>query len=149
MADKPSMSESILLTQMATEIVSAYVQNNVMKPPEVIEFIFEVCRTLSKTLYDGRPIEGGGPLVPAIAINKSVNNDYIVCLEDGRRFKYLRRHLRTTYGLSPDQYRIKWGLPPDYPMVAPNYTAKRAKIAKDMGLGRAGNPPKSKKKSSK
>jgi predicted transcriptional regulator len=75
------------------------------------------------------------PLKPAISVKRSINPDYIVCLEDGKKFKSLKRHLRTQYSMTPEQYREKWGLPPDYPMVAPNYAAARSQLAKQMGLG--------------
>jgi len=79
---------------------------------------------------------------PVVSIKRSVTDDYIICLEDGKKFKSLKRHLRTSYGLSPEQYRAKWGLPADYPMVAPAYAAQRSKLAKAIGLGRSGAPRK-------
>ena len=90
---------------------------------------------------DGKPLSGAKvaaasePPTPAVAIKKSITPDYIVCLEDGKKLKMLKRHLRSTYNMTPDEYRVKWGLPPDYPMVAPNYAAARSQLAKQMGLG--------------
>ena len=144
MADDPQKSEPIMLTQMTAEIVSAYVQNNAIEPKEIPEFIGNVHRALKQTL-NGEALErpSAGSRVPAIPINKSVTKDYIVCLEDGESFKFLKSHLRIRHGLAPDQYKAKWGLPDDYPMVAPSYAVKRSKIAKGMGLGVSG--PKRKK----
>lgn len=117
----------------ATEIVAAYVRNNPVPPAELPELIRNVHRSL---LDLGDPAAEPERPKPAVSIKKSVNNDYLICLEDGLKFKSLKRHLRSKYDLSPDEYREKWGLPADYPMVAPGYSAQRSKLAKKMGLGR-------------
>ena len=130
--DAVNGSELVALT---ADIVSAYVSNNTIvasEMPAVIEEVFEALRKASQTPAEG-PEE---PLEPAVPIKRSVTPDYIVCLEDGKKFKSLKRHLRTHYDLSPEEYRKKWGLPYDYPMVAPNYAAARSQLAKQMGLGR-------------
>jgi predicted transcriptional regulator len=119
----------------ATGIVSAYVRNNTLNTnelPELIRSVHAALVSLSQPANDEPE-----PLKPAVPIKKSVFKEHIVCLEDGQKFKSLKRHLRSKYGLSPDEYRQKWGLPADYPMVAPGYSEKRSKLAKKMGLGRA------------
>lgn len=119
----------------ATGIVSAYVRNNTLNTNELPELIRSVHAALVSL---SRPAEDGPePLKPAVPVKKSIFREHIVCLEDGQKFKSLKRHLRSKYGLSPDEYRQKWGLPPDYPMVAPGYSEKRSKLAKKMGLGRS------------
>jgi predicted transcriptional regulator len=126
--DKPD------LVELTSEIVSAYVSNNTVVPADLPAMIADVHEALSRA---AQRIGGGEreELKPAIALKKSVTPDYIVCLEDGKKFKSLKRHLRTHYNLSPEEYREKWGLPHDYPMVAPNYAAARSQLAKQMGLG--------------
>ncbi len=120
--------------ELAADIVSAYVSNNSVPASDLPTLINEVhsalLRVTSGTVVP--PVEIPKPAVPA---KKSVTNDFLVCLEDGRKFKSLKRHLRTQYNLSPDEYREKWGLAPDYPMVAPNYAKARSNLAKQMGLG--------------
>jgi predicted transcriptional regulator len=120
--------------ELATDIVSAYVSNNSVAAGELPTLIKDVVGALTRVTTDSSaaPAEAVKPAVP---IKKSITPDYIVCLEDGKQFKSLKRHLRTQYGLSPEQYREKWGLAADYPMVAPNYAAARSKLAKQMGLG--------------
>ena len=127
------MADNIL--EMAADIVSAFVSNNsvpVGDLPRVIDSVHAALRGLSTA---SPPAQIEAPREPVIAIKKSVTPDYIICLEDGRKFKSLKRHLRTAYGLSPDQYREKWKLPHDYPMVAPNYAMARSALAKAAGLG--------------
>jgi predicted transcriptional regulator len=122
------------LIDLAADIVSAYVSNNTVPAGDLPALIADVHRALSNTqqgLVEPEP----EPLKPAVNPKKSVFPDYIVCLEDGKKFKSLKRHLRTHYDLSPEEYREKWGLAPDYPMVAPNYAAARSALAKKMGLG--------------
>ncbi|MGH2340505.1 MucR family transcriptional regulator [Segnochrobactraceae bacterium EtOH-i3] len=122
------------LIDLAAEIVSAYVSNNSVPAQELPGLIAEVYAALQKT--SGGVVEPEPePLKPAIPVKKSVTPEYIVCLEDGKKFKSLKRHLRTHYNMSPEEYREKWGLPADYPMVAPNYAAARSELAKKMGLG--------------
>ena len=123
------------LIELSTEIVSAYVSHNALSPsdlPKLIADVHGALRTLSSNEIEV-PVE---ELKPAVPIRKSVAPDYIICLEDGKKFKSLKRHLRTHYNLSPEEYREKWGLPADYPMVAPSYSATRSKLAKDNGPGR-------------
>lgn len=122
------------LIELAAEIVSAYVSNNSVPAADLPGLINEVYTALTRV---GTPVieTTSEPLKPAVSVKKSVHNDYIICLEDGKKFKSLKRHLRTQYNMSPEQYREKWGLPADYPMVAPNYAAARSRLAKEMGLG--------------
>ena len=121
--------------ELAADIVSAFVSNNSVPAAELPALIGSVHQALN-TLTNGaaqQPAEQQKQ--PAVSIKKSVQPDYIVCLEDGKKFKSLKRHLRTVYNLTPEQYRAKWGLRPDYPMVAPNYAEARSRLAKQMGLG--------------
>src|SRR3954454_25025522 len=122
--------------ELAAEIVSAFVSNNPVPAAQLPVLIGAVHDALTKsasgTSAQQAPEE---PKEPAVPIKRSVQPDYVICLEDGKRFKSLKRHLRTVYDLTPDQYRAKWGLPPAYPMVAPNYAAARSQLAKSMGLG--------------
>lgn len=122
------------LIDLAADIVSAYVSNNTVPASELPALIANVHRALAST-HTGQSEAEPEPLKPAVNPKKSVFPDYIVCLEDGKKFKSLKRHLRTHYDLSPEEYRDKWGLPADYPMVAPNYAAARSALAKKMGLG--------------
>jgi predicted transcriptional regulator len=133
-----SMDEKSELVGLTADIVAAYVGNNPVAQSELPRLIGDVYRSLSGavTPVPATPVpEPPAELKPAISVRKSVNPDYIVCLEDGKRFKSLKRHLRTHYNLSPEQYREKWGLDRDYPMVAPNYAKARSNLAKKMGLG--------------
>ncbi len=122
------------LIDLAADIVSAYVSNNTVPAVDLPALIADVHRALSNTQMGLQQPEPE-PLKPAVNPKKSVFPDYIVCLEDGKKFKSLKRHLRTHYDLSPEEYREKWGLAADYPMVAPNYAAARSALAKKMGLG--------------
>ena len=118
---------------LATEIVAAFVSNNAVaadKLPALLQDVHDAVRALAKG-----GTASAGSQEPAINVKKSVTPDYIICLEDGKQFKSLKRHLRSQYNLSPDAYREKWGLPVDYPMVAPNYAKARSNLAKQMGLG--------------
>jgi predicted transcriptional regulator len=131
------MSDKSIDTLLLTgEVVSAYVSNNSVSRSDLLSLIASVHATLSGQA-SGSPKAKEIELVPAVPVKKSITPDYIICLEDGKKFKSLRRHLNTSYGLTPDQYRAKWRLPADYPMVAPNYAAARSKLAKKMGLGQA------------
>lgn len=120
--------------ELTASIVSAYVSNNSVAAADIPALINQVHAALSNVSGKGgeAPIE---PLKPAVAVKKSITPEYIVCLEDGKKFKSLKRHLRTQYNMTPEQYREKWNLGPDYPMVAPNYAAARSQLAKEMGLG--------------
>ncbi len=127
-------SEKNALVELTTDVVSAYVSNNTIVPSELPNLINEVYEALSRASAKAvKPARE--ELKPAIPVKRSVSDDYIICLEDGKRFKSLKRHLRTHYNLSPEEYKEKWGLPHDYPMVAPNYAKARSKLAKKMGLG--------------
>ncbi len=120
--------------ELAADIVSAYVSNNTVPASDLPALIHEVHSALMRVTAGGAPVSLEAPK-PAVPPKKSIFPDYIVCLEDGKRFKSLKRHLRTKYNLSPEQYRDKWALPADYPMVAPNYAKARSALAKQMGLG--------------
>jgi len=128
------------LIDLAADIVSAYVSNNAVAAQDLPGLIAEVYGALHKT-SQGEPEPEPEPLKPAVSIKKSVTPDYIICLEDGKQFKSLKRHLRTHYDLSPEEYREKWGLAADYPMVAPNYAKARSDLAKRMGLGQQRKKP--------
>lgn len=132
MTEQPSDHTIVSLT---AEIISAYVSNNAVPRTELAGLIANVHRSFL-ALQNGGLAEQPAPLQPAVPIKKSVHDDYIVCLEDGKKFKSLKRHLGVHYNLTPDEYRAKWGLPRDYPMVAPAYAAARSALAKTMGLGR-------------
>lgn len=122
------------LMDMTTEIVSAYVANNTIPQaalPELIKNVYSTLRGIGET----NDVQPPAQLKPAVPVNKSITKDYLICLEDGQKFKSLKRHLRTHYDMSPEDYREKWGLAKDYPMVAPNYAETRSALAKQMGLG--------------
>jgi len=131
------MEDKTNMTEMVVEIISAFVSNNSVPPTELPLLISNVHKALT-SLGDGSDTKTSEPQSPAVPIKKSVSNDYIICLEDGRKFKSLKRHLRTKYNMSPEDYRAKWKLPKDYPMVAPSYAAARSNLAKEMGLGQGG-----------
>jgi predicted transcriptional regulator len=120
--------------ELAADIVSAYVSNNSVPSADLPMLLNSIYAALTKTAQ-GESQESEAQLVPAVPVKRSITPDYLVCLDDGKKFKSLKRHLRTTYDLSPEQYRAKWGLPADYPMVAPNYAKARSELAKTMGLG--------------
>ena len=130
-----AMSSDNDLIELSTEIVSSYVSHNALSVTDLPKLISEVYSALRSLRTSGAP-EPVEELKPAVPVKKSVAADYIICLEDGKKFKSLKRHLRTHYDLSPEEYREKWGLPADYPMVAPNYSVTRSRLAKDNGLGR-------------
>ena len=121
--------------ELAADIVSAYVSNNSVAASELPGLIAEVHAALVRVASGAPAAAAPDNLRPAVPVKKSVGTDYIICLEDGKKFKSLKRHLRTHYNMSPEEYREKWGLPPDYPMVAPNYAQARSQLAKEMGLG--------------
>jgi predicted transcriptional regulator len=124
------------LLGITAEIVSAHVSNNPVSVNDLPGLIMEVHRTLAGL---GSAVAAAAAPVtkePAVSVKKSVTPDYVICLEDGKKLKMLKRHLQTAYGLTPDQYRAKWGLASDYPMVAPNYAKRRSALAKEIGLGR-------------
>jgi len=133
--DKTAHISNGEVLKMAVEIVSAYVSNNGVSAAQVPDLINTIYSSLN-TLNGSPPINGAETPKPAVSIRRSITPDYIVCLEDGKKLKMLKRHLRASYGITPDEYRTKWGLPPDYPMVAPNYAEQRSNFAKKIGLGR-------------
>ena len=123
------------MVELAASIVSAYISNNSLPMSELTSLITSVHAVVAK-LTGGAPAPvSSEPMRPAVPIKKSITEEYLVCLEDGRKFKSLKRHLRTRYHMTPEQYRAKWQLPPDYPMVAPGYAQTRSQMAKAMGLG--------------
>lgn len=131
----PKIAEEELL-RMTTDVVAAYVSNNTLPTAqlaEVINAVYSSLKSLEGQVAQVQP----EPLKPAISIRKSVTPEFLICLEDGKRLKMLKRHLRSTYNMTPDEYRSKWGLAPDYPMVAPNYAERRSEFAKKIGLGRS------------
>lgn len=126
-------SPSKELLSLTTEIVAAHVSNNTVSLSDLPQLIEQVYRTLSNVGSEPQPtVERPQPAVP---IKKSVTPEYIVCLEDGKKLKMLKRHLKTAYDMTPEEYRERWSLPPDYPMVAPNYAKQRSRLAKQIGLG--------------
>ena len=132
-SDHPSADGGILI-ELTTEIVSAYVGNNPVQGAELPSLIRDVHDSLCG-LNDGQG--GNTELKPAISVKKSITDDHLICLEDGKKFKSLKRHLRSKYDMSPEEYRERWSLPYDYPMVAPSYARQRSDLAKKMGLGQA------------
>lgn len=132
MSDTPPANGNFI--ELTADIVSAYVSNNTVPTAEIPGLIAQVHTALARVSGKSgdAPVE---PLKPAVSVKKSITPEYIVCLEDGKKFKSLKRHLRTQYNMTPEQYREKWGLGADYPMVAPNYAAARSQLAKQMGLG--------------
>jgi predicted transcriptional regulator len=129
-SDRPASD----VLNMTTAIVAAYVSNHTVETGDLGQMIRQVHATL-EALIGQRPAASAPDLKPAVTIKRSITPDYLICLEDGKKFKSLKRHLRSQYNLSPEDYREKWGLPLDYPMVAPNYAEARSKLAKKMGLG--------------
>jgi predicted transcriptional regulator len=127
-------SSGTTFIQLTAEIVSAYVSNNSVPAQDLSNLINQVHSALTR-VSSGQGDLSTEPLKPAISVKKSITPEHIVCLEDGKKFKSLKRHLRTQYSMTPEQYREKWALPADYPMVAPNYAAARSQLAKQMGLG--------------
>ncbi|MCO5083349.1 MAG: MucR family transcriptional regulator [Rhizobiaceae bacterium] len=132
---EPSAADSEMLIELTADVVAAYVSNNPVPIGELPNLIANVHIALGRV--GGAPEQPAAEkLKPAVNPKRSVHDDYIVCLEDGKKFKSLKRHLMTHYNLTPEQYREKWNLDPTYPMVAPNYAAARSQLAKKMGLGR-------------
>ena len=130
----PDTSNSKDLLSMTTEIVASHVRNNTVAQGDLAELIRTVHSALSEVSTGTAPTKPS----PAIAVRRSVTPEYIVCLEDGKKLKMLKRHLKTTYNMTPEEYRERWSLPADYPMVAPNYARQRSALAKKIGLGRRG-----------
>ena len=134
------MDDKAEIIEMTADIVSAYVGNNSVSSSDLPNLIQSVHRALSAVTAGAMEV-APTPKEPAVPLKRSITPDYLICLEDGRKFKSLKRHLRTKYDMSPDEYRSKWGLPKDYPMVAPNYAKARSDLAKQMGLGQGGRKP--------
>lgn len=132
---------------LTTDVVSAFVSNNSLPAEQLQDLIANTFQTLSS--LTGTPQEEESQQKPAIPIKKSITDDYLICLEDGKKLKMLKRYLRTQYNMSPEDYRRKWGLPADYPMVAPNYAKRRSEFAKQIGLGTQGGRKPAKKTSRK
>jgi predicted transcriptional regulator len=130
----PSIEDNGDLIELTAEVVSAYVSNNSVAANDLAGLINSVYLALSG-VGSAPPAAPAEPQKPAVNPKKSITADYIICLEDGKKFKSLKRHLSSMYNMSPEQYREKWGLPSDYPMVAPNYAEARSRLAKEMGLG--------------
>ena len=139
------MDEKSEVIEMTADIVSAYVGNNTVTAGDLPSLIQSVHRALAG-ISSGAETAEAAPKEPAVPIRRSITPDYLVCLEDGRKFKSLKRHLRTKYNMSPEEYRSKWNLPKDYPMVAPNYAKARSDLAKQMGLGQGGRQAARKKR---
>jgi len=139
-SDDHSSEHSNTILKLAGEIVAAYVSNNPLPVSELPSVIRNVHAALGGLSGHTVHVSGDGSK-PAVNVKKSVTPEYIVCLEDGKKLKMLKRYLRSRYGLTPDAYRTKWGLPADYPMVAPNYAAKRSEFAKKIGLGKGASSP--------
>ncbi|HWD66976.1 MAG TPA: MucR family transcriptional regulator [Caulobacteraceae bacterium] len=131
------MDDKAEIIEMTAEIVAAYVENNNISTGDLPALIQSVHRALTSVASGGEAVEPA-PKEPAVPVRRSITQDYLICLEDGRKFKSLKRHLRTKYNMSPEDYRAKWGLPKDYPMVAPSYAKARSDLAKQMGLGQGG-----------
>jgi predicted transcriptional regulator len=130
----PKIAEEELL-RMTTDVVAAYVRNNTLPTAQladVINAVYSSLKSLEGQVAQAQP----EPLKPAVPIRKSITPEFLICLEDGKELKMLKRHLRSTYNMTPDAYRSKWGLAPDYPMVAPKYAERRSEFAKKIGLGR-------------
>ena len=119
--------------ELTAQVVSAHVSNNSVAATDLPDLIRNVYQALATV---GQPVEEPEKLQPAVPIRRSVFPDYIICLEDGKKLKMLKRHLHSAYGMTPEQYRERWGLPPEYPMVAPSYAERRSSLAREIGLGR-------------
>lgn len=145
--DSNKVRKDIDLLELTAHIVSAYVEKNRLPASGLGDLIASVSASIGGLGQPAAPV--AAPLIPAVNPKKSVTPDYIICLEDGKKFKSLKRHIGVHFGLTPDAYRAKWGLPADYPMVAPTYAASRSQLAKAIGLGRKAAPPAPVKKTRK
>ena len=135
MSNNQPATDTAELLQLTAEIVSSHVSNNPVAQSDIPILLKSIFDTL-KELSTDEPEEAIEELKPAVPIKKSISDDYIICLEDGKKLKMLKRHLKSAYNMTPEEYRARWGLPADYPMVAPSYAAKRQELAKKIGLGR-------------
>ncbi|NDV88818.1 MucR family transcriptional regulator [Aurantimonas aggregata] len=131
-----SLGSNELLMELTAEVVAAYVSNNSLPVSELPDLISNVYGAFNQTFIAPEQVPLAEKPMPAVPVKKSIYGDFIICLDDGKKFKSLKRHLMTHHGLTPEEYREKWGLPTHYPMVAPNYAAARSRIAKQLGLGR-------------
>lgn len=129
------------LIGLTSDVVAAFVANNKISTSELTDIVKNVHAAFVAAAGGSAPAPEVVQQTPAVSIKKSITPDFLICLEDGRQFKSLKRHLRTKYGISPEEYRAKWGLPKTYPMVAPSYAASRSELAKKMGLGSGGRKP--------
>jgi predicted transcriptional regulator len=139
MAEAANLQQDNSLVELAADIVAAYVSHNSLSAAELPKLIGDIHKTLVTLGQPSTPEVEAPALAPAVSIRKSINPDFLICLDDGKKFKSLKRHLQTL-GMTPDQYRTKWGLAKDYPMVAPNYSATRSQLARQSGLGRKPEP---------
>ncbi|GER08321.1 MucR family transcriptional regulator [Iodidimonas muriae] len=135
-SNKKNQQDSENLNRVA-DIVTAYISNNPVPPSQIPEIIASVHRSLHTLAHDAAAAQTE-PQKPAVSPKKSITDDFIICLEDGKKLKMLKRYLRSKYNMTPDEYRAKWDLPADYPMVAPNYAKRRSEFAKQIGLGKSG-----------
>ena len=138
---KPSQDEAVSYINVIAEIVSAYVSNNSLRPSDLPDLIASVHASIQMIAKGEVEPPAAAPLVPAVPVKKSVTKDFLICLEDGKKFRSLKRHLGSVYSMTPDEYRQKWGLPSDYPMVAPGYSEVRSQLAKEIGLGQQRSAP--------
>lgn len=145
--DTPANDDNRILIELAADIVASYVAHNSVPASELTGLISNVHSALAGINHPAHEVLKAQE--PAVSIKKSISADYIICLEDGKKFKSLKRHLRTKYNLSPEEYRAKWGLPVDYPMVAPNYATARSNLALAMGLGQKRQASAKRKKAAK
>ncbi len=130
------MADKEYILELAAEVAAAFVSNNNLEPDALPGLIKSIFSAMEESLSED--VSGGGEmLVPAVPVDQSVHDDYLICLEDGKKYKSLKRHLRTSHEMTPKAYTDKWGLPVDYPMVAPNYSKQRSKLAKRTGLGKS------------
>jgi predicted transcriptional regulator len=141
LAETVEPAETNNLAELTADIVSAYVSKNAVRSTDLPSLISEVHQALVSLRSEAKAPEQAEAPKPAVPIKKSITPDYLISLENGQRFRSLKRHLMTSYGMTPDEYRQKWGLPADYPMVAPNYAAQRSELAKSLGLGRKAAEP--------
>lgn len=136
MSDQPTVQNAEALAQTST-IVAAYLAKNSVPTDQIPSLINTVYASLTGLGQSSNAVVVAEPARPAVSVRKSITPDYLICLEDGKKLKMLKRHLSSTYGMTPDEYRTKWGLPHDYPMTAPNYSEQRSTLAKNLGLGTA------------
>lgn len=137
----PNQEDSVSYINVIADIVSAYVSNNSLRPSDLPDLIASVHSSIQMIAKGEVEAPAAAPLVPAVPVKKSVTKDFLICLEDGKKFRSLKRHLGSVYSMTPDEYRQKWGLPSDYPMVAPGYSEVRSQLAKEIGLGQQRSAP--------